>query len=132
MSGNIGAVQYLIACGADTRSQNFAGETALQVAMKEHHYSIAKMLLSAARPATPQALFSDIPYVEAESGDDHATNSVWRMQHLSLVDVPHESPVQRVKDAGLMTSTEDVSGVNRQIYSAQEELPVHDESWVLV
>ena len=132
MSGNIGAVQYLIACGADTRSQNFDGETALQMAMKEHHYSIAKMLLSAARPVTPQTPFNDIPYVEAESGDDHATNPVWRMQHLSLVDVPHESPVQRLKDAVLMTSTENVSGVNRQIYSAQEELPVHDESWVLV
>jgi ankyrin repeat protein len=132
MSGNIGAVQYLIACGADTRSQNFAGETALQVAMKEHHYSIAKMLLPATRPATPQASFNDIPYVEAESGDGHATNPVWRMQHLSLVDVPHESPVQRLKDAVLMTSMENVSGVNRQIYPAQEELPVHDESWVLV
>jgi ankyrin repeat protein len=65
MSGNIGAVQSLIACGADTRSQSLAGETALQVAMKGHHYSIAKMLLSMTRPATPQALFRDIPYVEA-------------------------------------------------------------------
>jgi ankyrin repeat protein len=132
MSGNVGAVQYLIACGADTQSQNFAGETALQVAMKGHHYSIAKMLLSAAPPATPQSLCDDILYVEAESGDDHATSPVWRMQHLSLVDVPHESPVHRLKDAVLTTSTEDVSGVNRQVYSAQEELPVHDESWVLV
>jgi hypothetical protein len=31
-----------------------------------------------------------------------------------------------------MTGTENVSGVNQQIYSAQGEPPVHDESWVLV
>jgi ankyrin repeat protein len=132
MSGNIGAVQYLIACGADTQSQNFAGETAMQVAVKEHHYSIAKMLLSAARPATSQALFNDIPYVEAESGDDYATNPVRRMQHLSLVDVPRDSSVQKLKNAPLTTSAENDSGVDRPIYSAQDEVPVHDESWLLV
>ena len=114
-SGMIGAVQYLVGAGADIRIRNLAGETASQVAFKEHHHSIAKLLQSA-----------------AGLGEKDAASPVWNMQHLSLEDKPHKAPAPKLREVEATDTTGSTSGVGSPNPSAREELSSHGESWVLV
>ena len=92
VSGNPGAVQYLIHSGANVCSQNFVGETAAQVALKENSYAVAKLLQSAASQATQEPLSDGVgvAYVEAGVGEKDTGSTVWNMQNLSLEDKSHE------------------------------------------
>ena len=90
MSGNVDAVRCLIDLGANVSIQNFAGETALKVALRGQLYSTAKSLRSAVcHPAYRDASFDGVSaHAEASGVDEkeHTTPDSFTldMQHLSL------------------------------------------------
>ena len=96
-SGNMEAVRCLIQAGADSRNRNFAGEMAVQVAMKGGHFAVAEVLQSvAACQGNQETLFGKgTAYVELGIGENCNINgAVSNMQHLCLEDEPHPSPTR--------------------------------------